>query len=624
MRSWLHPLLALPLVLPGVAAAQEGFDAHGFSAPVLDGDPRDPLTIPRAGRVHAGEFWGAALFEVAEDPLVRLLDYPDDRPTVTQQVIDNLVAMNLSAGAAVHQRLRLDLSAPVYLSATGLRSDGTAGSLGAGFGDLRFGSYTAIVLPKPAQNGGFGLGVAPYVVLPTGSPAKFLGNKGLTGGIDVAATFELPMLTFSASAGPRFNPTVAVDNQTGVDQLVAGGAVGVHPVTGLGITLEGRIASALGANAQAGSASPAEVLGHVRYRLDSGLFLLAGGAGAVSGGAGAATWRAFAGAGFGKIELNFSDRDLDGVPNEADQCPDEAETPNAFQDADGCPDDGGRLMLSARIDRIAETDVLMTVAGSGVLERAESQLTPVGVEVPAGTYEVKGVIPGYRAVRSVDVVSGEYPVVLDLEPVVPGYVSIRAYDANMTPLDSVGMSIVGDGAPLDATRRLGVEGIDRFELPPGDFVVFLRSQGVGQFRKRITIEPGEEVMVEAILRDPRAVVRDGRIEILESVFFEVDAAAIKPESYSLLEEVATLLASEDGIELVEVQGHTDAQGSDEHNLELSQRRAEAVREFLIRQGVAGSRLTARGFGETVPIAPNDTVAGRAQNRRVEFRILRTR
>ncbi|MCB1733535.1 MAG: OmpA family protein, partial [Halieaceae bacterium] len=71
---------------------------------------------------------------------------------------------------------------------------------------------------------------------------------------------------------------------------------------------------------------------------------------------------------------------------------------------------------------------------------------------------------------------------------------------------------------------------------------------------------------------------------------------------------------------VEVQGHTDDRGDDTSNLRLSQRRAEAVVEYLVNNGVDAGRLTARGYGELVPIEPNETKQGRAENRRVEFKI----
>ena len=69
---------------------------------------------------------------------------------------------------------------------------------------------------------------------------------------------------------------------------------------------------------------------------------------------------------------------------------------------------------------------------------------------------------------------------------------------------------------------------------------------------------------------------------------------------------------------IEIQGHTDSRGGDDYNMRLSGERAEAVRQYLMQQGIAAGRLTARGYGETRPIDTNRTEAGRANNRRVEF------
>ena len=79
-----------------------------------------------------------------------------------------------------------------------------------------------------------------------------------------------------------------------------------------------------------------------------------------------------------------------------------------------------------------------------------------------------------------------------------------------------------------------------------------------------------------------------------------------------------MLSSHPDIELVRVEGHTDSQGKDAYNKDLSQRRAEAVKAYLVDQGLDGARLDPVGFGEEKPIRDNRTKAGRAANRRVEF------
>lgn len=117
----------------------------------------------------------------------------------------------------------------------------------------------------------------------------------------------------------------------------------------------------------------------------------------------------------------------------------------------------------------------------------------------------------------------------------------------------------------------------------------------------------------------RAVLRGDKIEILENVQFETGSDHILDESHGVLDEVAAILDEHAEIEHIRVEGHTDSQGKPAANQKLSAERAEAVRTYLIENdGIAPERLMAEGFGDTQPIADNDTDEGRAQNRRVEF------
>jgi len=106
--------------------------------------------------------------------------------------------------------------------------------------------------------------------------------------------------------------------------------------------------------------------------------------------------------------------------------------------------------------------------------------------------------------------------------------------------------------------------------------------------------------------------------ILRGVNFESDKAILLESSKDILDRVATSLIEHPDVR-VEVAGHCDAQNTDAHNLKLSDARAKAVRDYLIGKGVPGDRLEAKGYGESQPIAPNNTAAGRAENRRVELK-----
>ncbi len=118
------------------------------------------------------------------------------------------------------------------------------------------------------------------------------------------------------------------------------------------------------------------------------------------------------------------------------------------------------------------------------------------------------------------------------------------------------------------------------------------------------------------------IVREGndlRLIMPGNITFATDSADISPQFYSTLNAVATVLKEFPETSIL-VTGHTDSTGSAEYNLRLSQQRAQSVAQYLVAQGVAPNRVIARGMGESMPIASNETPEGRAQNRRVEIRI----
>jgi len=127
------------------------------------------------------------------------------------------------------------------------------------------------------------------------------------------------------------------------------------------------------------------------------------------------------------------------------------------------------------------------------------------------------------------------------------------------------------------------------------------------FKKSLTFGPAEM---------KAALDKDGRVQ-LYGILFDVDKATLKEESVKQLQHVVTLM--KDNPELIlEVQGHTDDQGSDDYNMKLSQQRAETVVTYLELFGIDTGRLVPKGYGESKPVMPNTTEEGRAKNRRVEL------
>jgi OmpA-OmpF porin, OOP family len=156
-------------------------------------------------------------------------------------------------------------------------------------------------------------------------------------------------------------------------------------------------------------------------------------------------------------------------------------------------------------------------------------------------------------------------------------------------------------------------------------------QRLGEERDRVLLESrsreaqtatARATKLEQELRELQAKETERGLELtLGDVLFEVNQANLRPGAMRNLYQLAEFL-KQNPTRNVLIEGHTDSTGAEATNFELSRRRAEAVREFLITSGVSPDRLTARGHGETYPIASNNTVAGRQQNRRVEVVVMR--
>ncbi len=109
----------------------------------------------------------------------------------------------------------------------------------------------------------------------------------------------------------------------------------------------------------------------------------------------------------------------------------------------------------------------------------------------------------------------------------------------------------------------------------------------------------------------------GLIVNMSDVLFDTGSSTLKPATREKLAKISGIVLAHPGLTL-QIEGHTDSVGGDQMNQQLSERRADSVRDFLIEQGVAGSSVTAKGFGKTQPVASNDTAEGRQKNRRVEL------
>jgi outer membrane protein OmpA-like peptidoglycan-associated protein len=272
------------------------------------------------------------------------------------------------------------------------------------------------------------------------------------------------------------------------------------------------------------------------------------------------------------------DRDKDGIPDRNDRCPAQAEDRDGFEDTDGCPDfDNDKDGLPDVYDSCPNSAAINK--GCPVVDRDKDGIDDDRDRCPAEPEDVDG----YEDGDGCPDIDNDLDGVLDVNDTCPTLAE-----------DPDGFHDE-DGCPDADNDGDGIFDVaDKCPDIAGDFA----NSGCPAPKKAVEI--------------PR-----GRL-VLTGVQFMTGSAVLSPGSYVALDKVAASLKEWTEVR-VEIQGHTDSRGDSFTNQQLSQARAEAVRVYLIQQGVAPDRLTAVGYGEEQPIETNNTAAGRQKNRRVEMR-----
>jgi len=200
-----------------------------------------------------------------------------------------------------------------------------------------------------------------------------------------------------------------------------------------------------------------------------------------------------------------------------------------------------------------------------------------------------------------------------------------------TPLEGATVQIVDPANNATVTTRTtGADGIYSFTMDEF-YPLMAVASADGYEEGKLSFKGPDDVMVTA-LKNPAICLEPvfpppvGTVEEIPNIYFEYDSASIRPESYVYLDDLADKMLKKPAA-VLEIGGHTDSRGDDEYNQKLSEARAKAVVEYLISKGVKPEQLLAKGYGESMPVAPNDkedgsdNPEGRAKNRRTEFKVL---
>ncbi len=547
----------------------------------MDRDLRDPVGIVRPGTLVAGDVSVGALLEYAWHPLVQETVETGEVATTLSQ----LVAVDLSVAFTAHERVRLEAALPLFLASFGESGE----PRGTDPGDLRLATLLNLLSPEAT---GVGFGLYPFLDLPTGASASYLGQRTVAGGALAVATLERGKLTGTANFGAQFNPTVADLNLSGADTLLVGlaGSYAIKENLALGTEIWGR--SPFQSNPLPGTESPFEWLGSVRWIAERGGFVTAGLSTALSPGVGAPGLRAVVGGGWAR------------------QTP---PTPRIEM---------ATLAVSAVRNGEAVPGLVVHLTGPEVDEQAT---TPSTREVPVGSEWAATATLGPCVAGSGTAVAhaGQTDLVIDMAPNRTSAIQIRVRNASGQPIADA-TALLGAELPDCAGDRssfpLGADGNEVERVGSGFFTVRVSAPGHVPFLTQLDLAPWETRLIDVALEAEltRIVVSADRLVTLEPVHFETGKATILPESFPLLDEIAVTIASNPQLGRVRVEGHTDSQGGEAFNVKLSKARAEAIVKYLVDHGVPTDHVSAQGWGASRPLTTNRTEQGRAQNRRVEF------
>ncbi|MCB9550635.1 MAG: OmpA family protein [Myxococcales bacterium] len=322
------------------------------------------------------------------------------------------------------------------------------------------------------------------------------------------------------------------------------------------------------------------------------------------------------------------DRDYDGdtIPNTEDKCPGVAEDRDGFEDTDGCPDtdndddgipDGEDKCPDRAEDKDGDADddgcPDLDADGDGIEDGADK--CPAEAEDKDGFQDDDGCPEADNDGDGLADAADKCPTEPEDKD---GF-----EDADGCPdrdNDGDGIEDAKDACPDGAEDKDGFQDEDGCPDLDNDLDGVLDAADKCPDEKE-TINGNEDD--DGCPDEGRSLVAvsTSRIEIKQTVYFDTGKASIQARSFNLLNQVALILKANPQITKVRVEGHTDDKGEDAYNRDLSQSRADAVRDYLVAQGVAADRLVPQGFGEERPIADNRSAAGREKNRRVEFNII---
>ncbi|WP_147445693.1 Ig-like domain-containing protein [Corallococcus aberystwythensis] len=480
--------------------------------------------------------------------------------TYVTSLVKSQVGFDLMGAIGIYDRFEIGVVLPITIQGSE-NSPTVDSSFANGVSGGGIGDLRLIPKARLLDGDNYGLSVVVPVSLPTGGASDFLGGSGVSVNPRVVAEYGKRFRVL-ANVGVDIRKAQQLRNLN-VGSALAYGVGAEAPLGDLPLAVQASLVGALGFKEQNEEERPLELLAALKYRAPSGLSAQVGAGPGLTHGYGTPTFRVLA-------SMAYTTPERAPAPPRP-VCPEGPEDFDGFQDQDGCAD--------------PDND------GDGIVDTADK--CPNEPETVNGFEDADG-CP-------------------DTKPAPPPPAPVDT--------DGDGLMDPDDKCPNAPEDKDGFQDEDGCPDPDND------KDGIPDTADKCPLEPETINGVEDEDGCPdkgkvKVLVEGERILILEKVYFATNKDVILPRSFPILKQVAAVLRANPQVELLRVEGHTDSQGNDAANLDLSKRRAASVKTFLMNEGIAGERLESEGFGESKPVDTNKTAAGRENNRRVEFNITR--
>lgn len=529
--------------------------------------------------------------DYAHNPLLVSTAKTDE---VVGAVVSSQLFIHVNATLALWNRLNINLDAPVAVQQSGEnpgRGDQSFVSPSkAQFGDLRVGLRVRLY---GEYNDAFQAALGGSLWLPTGAKDGFVSDGKFRGMPQLIVGGRGQSFVWSLLAGMEFRNSRQFASVAQGSMFRLGGGIGLLLGEKKQIQIGPELNAALTLEDVSSRTSNVEALLDARYRFVDDFEIGLGAGPGLSQGIGTPSFR-------GVVMFAYSPRQKD----DAADAPRDRDGDRIFDMQDACPDEPGIMNIDPTKNgcpppKDTDRDGIWDIYDACPTEPGYLNQDPAKNGCPPRD-------------RDKDTIFDE----VDACPDVPGVANPDPKQHGCPP-DSD-----GDGIPDDKDACPKVKGVASDNPKQNGCPPDADGDGILDDKDACPNEKGKPNSDPKKHGCPTAVrVVDSQVVILEQVQFDTGKATIKPVSDELLNEVASVLKDHPELVRLEVQGHTDSTGARAMNMRLSQDRSDAVKEALVRRGIAETRLTTQGYGPDQPIGSNRTAEGRQANRRVQFKSL---